>query len=114
MVVLVKRYGSGTDTTVCLGAQGPALCTQPSPRVAVKRFHQSINLLNTDQYYVKTVHPVLQVFRNAGNFFFFLFFKYRLSVPVGTPNLSMQVKIKATYLNPGCGFLCVWSFFIPP
>ena len=38
--------------------------------------------------------------------FFFFFFEHRLSTPVGTPNLSMQVKIQPTYLTLGVDF-CV-------
>ena len=45
----------------------------------------------------------------------FSFFVDRLSVstPVGTSNLSMQVKIQPTYLILRGGFLCrVWLFFL--
>ena len=38
--------------------------------------------------------------------FFFFFFEHRLSTPVGTPNLSMQVKMQPTYLALGVDF-CV-------
>ena len=43
--------------------------------------------------------------------FFFFFFEHRLSTPVGTPNLRMQVKIQPTYLNLGVDF-CVYGPFL--
>ena len=44
-------------------------------------------------------------------FLFFFFFVHRLSTPVGTPSLSIQVKIQPTYLTLGVGF-CVYGPFL--
>ena len=43
---------------------------------------------------------------------FFFFFEHRLLTPVGTTNLSMQVKIQPTYLTLGVDF-CVYGPFYP-
>ena len=45
-------------------------------------------------------------------FFFFFFFEHKLSTPLGTPNLSMQVKTQPTYLTLGVDF-CVYGPFYP-
>ena len=49
------------------------------------------------------VCPLVRLF-----YFFFFFFEHRLSTLVGTPNLSMQVKIQPTYLTLGVEF-CVYG-----
>ena len=46
-------------------------------------------------------------------FFFFFFFKHRLSTPVGTPSLSMQVKIQPTCQTLGMDFYEYGPFFYP-
>ena len=42
---------------------------------------------------------------------FFFFIEHRLSTPVGTPNLSMHVKIQPTYLTLGVDF-CVYGPYL--
>ena len=46
-------------------------------------------------------------------FFFFFFFEHRISTPVGTPNLSMQVKTQPIYLTLGVDFFVYGPFFYP-
>ena len=43
---------------------------------------------------------------------FFIYFVHRLSTPVGTPSLSMQVKIQLTYLTLGVDFCVYGPFFV--